>query len=494
MGGILDSSKMEHPGDDYHNKWYVMMAVGMGVFLATIDGSIVNVALPTIIKAFNTDFATVEWVVLSYLLTITVLMLSIGRLSDIIGKKKIYAWGFVIFTIGSALCGLSWTIHSLIGFRVIQAIGASMVIALGMAIVTEACPPKERGMALGISGAVVSVGIVLGPTLGGFLIDTLSWHWIFFVNLPVGILGTILVIIYIPANKPVGHQSFDYLGAFVLFLSLFSLLLALTLGQNLGFSHWFVISLFLAALTFSIVFILVEHRSKHPMLDLHLFDDITFSTGLVTALITFISISGTIFLMPFYLENVLHYNARQVGLLLAVVPIVLAILSPLSGYLSDKFGTRLITVIGLFLLLIGYAALTTLRIDTSAAGFILRFLFVGIGMGVFQSPNNSAIMGAAPRERLGVVSGILAITRSLGQTTGIALLGSIWAGLVLSMNNNQITDGITTALPQTQVAALSGTFTVVVILITIGLVVGVWAWVIEYRQSKLDQLTTLKDG
>jgi MFS family permease len=198
--------------------------------------------------------------------------------------------------------------------------------------------------------------------------------------------------------------------------------------------------------------------------------------------------------MPFYLENVLHYNARQVGLLLAVVPIVLAILSPLSGFLSDKFGTRIISVIGLFFLLIGYTALTTLKTNTTAAGFILRFLFVGIGMGVFQSPNNSAIMGSAPRERLGVVSGILAITRSLGQTTGIALLGSIWAGLVMSMSINQITGGVTTASPQTQAAALRGTFTVVVILITIGLMVGVWAWVNEYRQSKFRKLSTLNDG
>jgi len=484
---------MPQPGETYRNKWYVMTAVSVGVFLATIDSSIVNIALPTITKTFNAEFATVQWIVLAYLLTITTLMLSIGRLSDIIGKKLIYAWGFVIFLIGSALCGLSWSIEALIGFRVLQAIGASMIISLGMAIVTEAFPPSERGKALGISGAVVSLGIVLGPTLGGILIDALSWHWIFFVNLPIGIIGLYMVLRYVPAIKPEEHQRFDFLGAAVLFLSLFSLLLALTLSQNLSFSHWLVIALFIIALVSTITFILIELRSNNPMLDLRLFHDIQFSTGLFTGLITFIAIAGTTFLMPFYLENVLHYTARQIGLLLAVVPVVLVILSPLSGYLSDRYGTRRITVIGLFLLLIGYAALTTLSINTSASGFILRFLFVGLGMGVFQSPNNSAIMGAASKDKLGVVSGVLAITRSLGQTTGIALLGSIWAGIVMSMGGDLIYGSVTEAPPQIQVVALQGTFMIVVILISIGLIVGIWAWLKEYKQATLSKLTTLKN-
>lgn len=481
---------MPPPSDMYRNKWFVMTAVSMGVFLATIDGSIVNVALPTLTKVFNAEFATVQWIVLAYLLTITTLMLSIGRLSDIIGKKQIYTWGFVIFTIGSALCGFSWTIQALIASRVFQAIGASMIVSLGMAIVTEAFPPTERGMALGISGAVVSVGIVLGPTLGGILIDALSWHWIFFVNLPVGILGLYMVLRYVPAIKPVGHQNFDFLGASILFLGLFALLIALTLGQNLGYSHWGVIALFLSALIFTVMFILIELRSVHPMLDLRLFKNIQFSTGLFTGLITFIAISGTIFLMPFYLENVLQYSARQIGFLLAVVPVVLAILSPLSGYLSDRFGTRSITVFGLLFLLIGYSALTTLSTTTTASGFILRFLFVGLGMGVFQSPNNSAIMGSATKDKLGVVSGILAITRSLGQTTGIALLGSIWAGMVLKQSGNLMAGGVTSALPQIQVAALKGTFMIVVSLIILAMIVGIWAWVKEYKQVAISRLPT----
>ncbi|HEX9971345.1 MAG TPA: MFS transporter, partial [bacterium] len=174
---------------DYSRKWLVMSALGMGIFLATIDGSIVNVALPTLVTQFNTRFEVVQWVVLGYLLTLATLMLSIGRLADMVGKKPIYLAGMVIFTFGSLMCGLSQTVYWLIGFRIFQAIGAAMMISLGTGILTEAFPPQERGKAMGIVGAIVSIGIITGPTLGGFLIDLISWHWIFFVNIPVRIIG-----------------------------------------------------------------------------------------------------------------------------------------------------------------------------------------------------------------------------------------------------------------------------------------------------------------
>src|SRR5512134_2717549 len=177
------------PTIDYSRKWYVLSAVGTGVFLATIDGSIVNISLPTLVSSFQTDFALVQWVVLAYLLTVTTLMLGVGRLADIYGKKPIYTAGFIVFTVGSVLCGLSSTIYALIGFRILQAIGAAMIMALGMAITTEAFPPSERGRALGISGTIVSVGIAIGPTLGGLIVKNLYWHWIYFVSLPVGVIG-----------------------------------------------------------------------------------------------------------------------------------------------------------------------------------------------------------------------------------------------------------------------------------------------------------------
>ena len=198
---------------DYSRKWYVFAGVAMGIFLSTIDGSIVNVALPTLVQELDTHLATVQWVVLAYLLALGTLMLSMGRLGDMIGKKSIYVVGFVIFTLGSVLCGLAPNVYWLIGFRVVQAVGGAMIMALGMAIVTESFPPSERGRALGLTGSMVSIGIVLGPTVGGLILSALSWHWIFFVNLPVGIVGTLMVIRFVPARRPAGRQRFDLAGA-----------------------------------------------------------------------------------------------------------------------------------------------------------------------------------------------------------------------------------------------------------------------------------------
>jgi EmrB/QacA subfamily drug resistance transporter len=470
---------------DYSRKWYVMAAVAMGVFLATIDGSIVNVALPTLVREFGTEFAIVQWVVLAYLLTVTTLMLSVGRLSDMIGKKPLYAAGFVIFTLGSVLCGLAPTVYWLIGFRVLQAIGAAMLMALGMAIVTEAFPPSERGKALGISGSMVSVGIVIGPVLGGLLIGALSWHWIFFVNLPIGIVGTWMVIRFVRALRPVGEQHFDLPGALTLFVSLMALLLALTLGQRRGFSEPAVLALFAAWLLFLAAFIVIEWKSRQPMIDLSLFKNRLFDINLITGLIVFVCMAGTIILMPFYLENVLGYDPRSVGLLLAIVPIAVGITAPISGALSDRLGTRPLTVLGLLVLLGGFLAVSTLSTETSALGYVLRFLPIGIGIGIFSSPNNSAVMGAVPPTRLGIASGLLSVTRTLGQSAGIAALGALWASRVVYRAGDALPGGATNAPAAAQVAGLNDTFTVTVILVTLALMLAVWALVQERRSQRL---------
>jgi EmrB/QacA subfamily drug resistance transporter len=460
-----------------------MAAVGMGIFLSTIDGSIVNVALPTLEQAFDTRFAVVQWVVLAYLLAITTLMLTVGRLADMRGKKPIYAAGFVVFTIGSVLCGLAPTIYWLIGFRVLQAIGAAMILALGMAIITEAFPRHERGRALGISGSIVSIGIILGPTLGGLLIDALSWHWIFFVNLPVGIVGTLLALRYVPDVRPSGDQRFDFLGAVTLFFGLLALLFALTLGQEWGFDDGRVWLLLGSFVLFVALFVAVELRAPQPMIELRLFASRLLTVNLLTGLATFIAISGTLILMPFYLEAVLGYPPRQVGLLLAAVPIGLGIAAPISGSLSDRFGSRPITVIGLVLLIGGYYALSTLTTVTSAAGFVLRFLPLGVGMGIFQSPNNSAIMGEAPQGRLGIVSGLLAVTRTLGQTAGIALIGALWASRVYFHAGAAPAGGPTEAAAAAQVAGLHDAFLALTGLLVVALALSLWTLGRERRES-----------
>ena len=479
---------MNEQAIDFSRKWFVMAAVAMGIFLSTIDGSIVNVALPTLTRYFGADFATVQWVILAYLLAIATLMLSVGRLADMIGKKSLYTAGFIIFTASSMLCGLAPSIYWLIAFRVLQAIGAASILALGLAIITESFPASERGKALGISGAVVSVGIVIGPTLGGFIIDSFTWHWIFYVNLPVGIAGTLMAWRYVPNIKPPGGQNFDIWGAITLFISLLSLLLALTLGQNIGFADRRILLLFASFTLFLVLFILIELRIDQPMIDLRLFRNSEFSISLVTGFITFVTVAGAIMLLPFYLENVLGYSTLEVGLLLAVVPLGLFISAPLSGSLSDSLGTRPITVVGLMVLLLGYYALSTLSADTDAIGFLLRFLPIGVGMGIFQSPNNSAIMGSAPSHRLGIVSGMLAFTRTLGQTTGIALLGALWAGRVIFYAGDSLSGGATEASAAAQANALQDTFLSMTIAIGLALLLALWAF-FKHRRHQTSRVT-----
>jgi len=461
-----------------------MASVGMGIFLSTIDGSIVNVALPSLVNALDTQFATVQWVVLAYLLTLATVILSMGRLGDMLGKKPVYTVGFIIFTLGSVLCGLSTSVYMLIGFRVLQALGASILMALGTAILTETFPESERGMALGVAGALVSVGIVLGPTLGGFILEGLTWHWIFFVNLPVGIIGTLMVVRFVPAIQPEGGQQFDIPGAATLFVGLISLLFALSIGQEAGFGDVLVLALFASAAVFLPLFVLVEKRSSDPMIDLTLFRERLFSVNLVTASLSFICLAGTTLLVPFYLEGVMGYNPARVGLLMAVVPVTMGLLAPLSGSLSDRFGTRPMTVIGLALMLGGYIAVTGLNAADPLLLYLLRFAPIGIGLGIFNAPNNSAIMGAAPRHRLGVASGLLAITRILGQTTGIALLGALWATRVGVYAGAIPSDGPSAALPAAQVAALQDTMWVAVVLLLIAFGLSFWALRTEIRHNK----------
>lgn len=466
------------------NKWTVMATVGMGIFLATIDGSIVNIALPTLRDDLNTTFAATQWVVLAYLLTLATLLLSVGRLADIVGKKRIYVAGFVVFTAGSVLCGLSPDVGWLIAMRVVQALGAAMIFSLGPAILTEAFPSSERGRALGISGMIVSLGIITGPTLGGIILGSLSWHWIFFVNLPVGIVGTWLAWRSIPVSAPRGGQTFDVPGAATLFVSLLTLLLALTLGQGRGFGEPLILALFAVALITFVLFLWIEGRVAQPMVDLRLFRNALFSANLTMGMLTFMALSGVILLLPFYFEGVRGLTVQQTGLMLSILPVALGIASPISGSLSDRFGSRVISLIGLVLIVVGYVGLATLQTGTPAWAFALRIVPLGLGMGTFQSPNNSAIMGSAPRDRLGVVSGLLALTRNLGQTVGIAIFGALWAASVASSLGALPPGGAPDAPAAVQVTGMQITFAVAGALAGVALLLGVWSWWTHVRLTR----------
>lgn len=420
------------PDTRFADKWWVMLAVSMGVLLATIDGSIVNVALPRLVTEFDTSFAVIQWVVLAYLLTLAASTLGVGRAGDVLGKKQIYVVGFAVFTVASVLCGLAPSVGLLIAFRVVQAIGAVMILALGTAVLVEAFPTHERGKAMGLIGTAVSIGIVSGPVIGGLLISAFGWRSIFFVNLPVGIVGTLIAVRFVPRSVPAARQRFDVAGAAILSAALLALSLALTLSQELGLGSPLVLVLMAGAVVAGVVFVRVELAVDSPMIQLRMFRSRMLTTNVITGYLLFVVLSATFFLLPFFLEEMQGRPIEQVGLLLGTAPLMLGIISPLAGTWSDKIGERPLTVAGLVVTALAYLLFLTLDVDTSALHFVLLAIPLGIGSGLFQSPNNSAIMGAMPPEYVGVGGGLLTLTRLLGQITGIAVLGSLWATRVVA--------------------------------------------------------------
>lgn len=479
---------MTSPSTDYSRKWWVLGSLAMGTFLSTIDGSIVNVALPTLEEQLHTNFATVQWVVVAYLLVLASLMLGVARLGDMIGKKRIYMTGMIVFTTASVLCGLSPSIGFLIACRVIQGTGAVMIQALGMGLVTEAFPRSERGRALGIMGTVVSVGISVGPTVGGLLIGTVGWRAIFLVNLPVGIVGLVLVRRFVPDWRPPGGQRFDILGAVILLVTLVMLALGLTFGPESGWNSISILALLFGAGVGFVVFVIVEAHIDQPMVDLQLFRDTLFSVSLLTGFMVFVVIAG-MFVMPFYLERVKGFSTAQTGLLLTVFPAVLGLVAPVAGSLSDRYGSRGISLIGLVIIVGACLSIATIKEDTSTLGYIIHLLPVGLGAGLFQSPNNSAIMGAAPHEQLGVVSGLLSLSRTFGQVTGLPLIGAIYASRVLVVADLEKGRDISDAPPWAIVEGIETAFLSAAVLIAVGVILATYALIIDRRRSYAAQAT-----
>ena len=470
------------PLADQTRKWLVLATVSAGILLATIDGSIVNVAFPTLVEELDTTFNVIQWVSLGYLLTIATLTLGMGRLGDVVGKKTIYATGFSVFTIASAACGLVPDVSWLIGFRVVQALGAVMILALGSAILVEAFPSSERGKALGWVMTAVSVGIITGPVIGGILISSFSWRAIFLVNIPVGIIGTWMAVRYVPKTAPVPGQTFDFAGAFLMSVSLFSLSLALTVGQGVGFGSPQILVAFAISIVTAAVFIFVELKAESPMLELRLFKAPMLTVGVVTGVLVFICLSAVFILLPFYLAGVLEFDVFTMGLMLGVAPVMMGILSPMSGTLSDRIGVRKLTLVGLTIISLTYFGFLTLNTESTGLQFIALAVPYGIGIGVFQSPNNSAIMGSVPAEYTGVAGGLLHLTRLLGQIVGIAVLGSIWAARVAAASGGILPEGgATSADPVAQVAGLHSIFLIAALIMVVATLIGFWGLSEEKR-------------
>lgn len=417
-------------------KWLILSAVMLGGFMAPLDGSIVNTVLPDITQYFKSDISIAQWVPTIYLLTISCLILLYGRLGDMIGYRRVYLFGLVAFTMASALCGTSQNIWMLIGLRAVQGLAAGMVMAVSTAIVTAAFPPKERGKAIGIYVISIAVALSLGPTIGGLIAEYASWRYVFFINVPIGIAAFVWSVRIIPRADTHPGQRLDVAGAVTAFVFLAALLLYANRGADWGWGSPAPVALLLTAFVFAGAFLFIEKRSEQPMLNLALFKSQRFSFASISALFNYMALFTVIFLTPFYLAFALHYSILKVGWVMVGTPLATLCFGPASGILSDRFGTRIFAVSGMCVSALGLYLLSGLKESTDALDVFWRLAVVGAGMGLFQSPNNSAIMGSVTPQYLGVASGVIAAMRNVGMVLGIAVAGAVLYGFAPVVASN----------------------------------------------------------
>ncbi|HEX3721634.1 MAG TPA: DHA2 family efflux MFS transporter permease subunit, partial [Nitrolancea sp.] len=368
-------------------KWLVLSTVSIGTFMATLDGSIVNISLPKIQQAFGVNLTAIEWIVVAYLLVVGALLLPFGRLGDIIGYKRVYLLGFTLFAGASALCGSSNSVWVLVGFRALQGIGAAMLQAMGPAIVTNTFGARERGTALGLNSVSVSIGLSIGPALGGLLTEFGSWRWIFYVNVPIGIFAILWAWRILGNERGAGHQRFDSRGAILSSGGLFALLLALIQGESWGWDSPAVLALIAMSVLLILAFVFTELHSSQPMLDLRLFKIRPFTFGNISVLIAFAGLFIATFLMPFFLEQGQGFSPLKAGLLLTPIPLTTMIFAPFAGILSDRIGPRIPATLGIGVMALGLYTLTQLHSSSSYWALIWRLMIIGLGQGLFNSPN-----------------------------------------------------------------------------------------------------------
>ena len=444
----------------FQPKWWVLVALGTGTFMSALDGSVVNTILPVVQNRFQCGLETIQWVVTVYLLIVSGLLLTFGRFGDLYGHRRVCASGFVLFVLGSALCGIATTATALIAARGFQAIGAAMIFATSPAILTSAFPAEQRGQALGMQATMTYLGLAVGPSLGGWLTDAYGWPMVFYINVPVGLVAWTACLRFIPADSKHGHrESFDVPGAAIFMAGLSALLLALNKGHDWRWNSPSILTLAVGALALLAVFVQVERKVRFPMLDLSLFRNTLFSGSVISALLNYTSTAMVTFLMPFYLIKGLGWTPSKAGLLLTVQPLLMATASPISGAVSDRISNpRLPAIAGMGILALAAGWLACLRTDSGWLHIAFGLAAVGLGTGMFISPNNSSLMGAAPLHRRGIAAGIMATARNVGMVLGVGLAGAIVTTMMVSRPSDRLIEAIDASFWVAALLAFVGIF------------------------------------
>lgn len=405
-------------------KWVALSCSTLGALFSVLSGSTLMIALPDIMKDLHAGMGVIMWTIMSYMLMMTILVPAIGRVSDMIGRKKMFVGGFMVFTIGSVLCSLSNSGTQLLLFRLFQSIGGALMVANSTPIVTDAFPKEELGKAMGINSMVISIGSVIGPILGGLLLG-FGWRSTFYINIPIGIIGTVWSWLKLKEIDvlPV-KQKFDWKGTLTFSIGILLFLIALSFS---GFVGWniYIISLFIISVFLLAVFVKIESKTEYPMLDLRLFKTRILAFAYGSTLLNGIARGAVTFLLIFYLQGIKGYDPIVAGILLVPFALAMMIVSPISGYLSDKYGAKVLSSLGLLISAVGLLGLVRIASTTSMIEITIWQIVTGLGSGLFFSPNTSSIMGAVPAHKRGIAAGVRTMMVNAGSVISIALAMAI---------------------------------------------------------------------
>jgi EmrB/QacA subfamily drug resistance transporter len=445
-------------------KWWTLAAVAFGLFMIMLDNTVVNVALPSMARDLGVGLAELEWIVTGYALTFASLMLTGGKLADLLGRRRIFVVGLVIFTASSLACGLAESGDTLIGARVVQGVGAALMNPATLSIIAATFPPHQRGTAIGIWAGVSALALAIGPLVGGLLTDHLDWSWIFFINVPIGILGIAASYLLIPESKDESaEQRLDLPGLLTSGIGLFALTFGLIEANTYGWTSGRIVGSFSVAVVMLVAFVVLERRLRLPMLDLSLFRNRTYTGANLAVLLVALAMFGVFFFVSLYMQGILGYSAVQAGAAFLPMTILIILIAPVAGKTSDRVGSRWLMTSGM--LLVSVQLLYFSRLDETARYLDLlpAMLIGGTGMALVMTPSAAAAVRALPVDKSGVGSAVLNAFRQVGGSLGIALMGAIMAhqvgdvrGPAVFREPERFVDGFSTTLTVAALIALAG--------------------------------------
>ena len=416
---------------DENRKWWTLGALAFALFMIMLDNTVVNVALPSIQRDLGICLTELEWTVNAYALTFAVLMLSGGKLADFFGRRRVFLIGLAIFTLSSLVCGLATTGGTLIGARTVQGVGAALMMPATLSIISATFPPHQRGMAIGIWAGVSAMALAIGPLIGGLVTEHIAWSWIFFLNVPIGVVGLIVGRLVIDESRDTSReQRLDIPGLLASAVGLFALTFALIEANSYGWTDPVIVGLFALSAVALAAFVLLERHQRSPMLDLSLFRSSTFAGANVVALLVTLAMFGVFFFMSIYMQNILGYSATKTGAAFLPMTILIILIAPIAGKSSDRIGSRALMTVGMLCLAASLAIFSRLGLDSTFWDIFPGLIVGGFGMALVMTPMTAAALGSVPVEKSGVGSGVLNTFRQVGGALGIAVMGAIVASYV----------------------------------------------------------------